>query len=74
MVLTGDHDGSYSSKEFVCFVCVYVVARMCLLTTQTYCLRASVSQESRQVTLALSSWPYQTEIKKLFDARISRDI
>lgn len=47
---------------------------MCLFTTQTYCLRASVSQESRQVTLALSSWPYQTEIKKLFDARISRDI
>lgn len=47
---------------------------MCLLTTQTYCLGAFVSQESRHVTLALSSWPYQTEIKKLFDAGISRDI
>lgn len=33
-----------------------------------------MSQESRQSTLALSSWPYQTEIKRLVDAGISRDL
>lgn len=33
-----------------------------------------MSQESRQSTLALSSWPYHTESKRLVDAGISRDL